>query len=235
MTTLYVQVPAFEEANQLPKTLREIDTQTVPSGVSVTKQVWVTRSEDRRGTCSTWQAAEMVEGWEVHEAPQGKLSARNAAHDHALRNGADLICAWDADAPPLADTVLHSLVLDILDNDGVVLANSNPIARDGSLLGLGSEVASKLEDGVVPHVHGQCHVMAAAVWQRAGPFDTDLNQTDIGDVRAEEEFAFRRRVAQIGRIADDPAAKVFNDPRRNACRLPNYEDPFCERIGDNTF
>jgi len=237
MTTLYVQVPAFEEANQLPKTLREIDTQTVPSGVSVTKQVWVTRSEDCRGVCSTWQAAEMVEGWEVHEAPQGKLSARNAAHDHALRNGADLICAWDADAPPLTDTTLHSLVLDILDNDGVALANSNPVARDGSAIGLVSEVSSKVEDTIMPHIHGQCHVMTAEAWRLAGPFDTDLDESDIGDVRGEEEFDFRRRVEEVGEVVDVPEAEVFNDPRRNICRLPNMEatSDFCKRRGDRTF
>jgi hypothetical protein len=234
MTSLFIQVPAFEEADVLADTLQEINDQPVPDGVSVTKQVWVTRSEDRRGVCTTWQAGTTVAGWDVLEAPRGKLSARNRAHNHALDNGADLICAWDADAPPRAERTLAALV-GVVSQPGVALANSNPVARDGSLLGVGSEVASKLEDSVAPHVHGQCHVMTAEAWRQAGPFDTDLDQTSIGEVRAEEEFAFRRRVAEVGEVVDVSEARVFNDPRRNACRLPNYEDPFCERIGDNTF
>ena len=236
MTSLAVQMPAFEEAHQLPKTARAIADQRVPDGVTATYEAWVTRSEDRRGTCSTMQAAKTVGGWDVYEAPAGKLSARNAAHNHALNHGADLICAWDADAPPLADGVLAALVETAM-QDGVALANSNPVARDGSAIGLVSEVSSKVEDTIMPHVHGQCHVMTAEAWRVAGPFGTELDESDIGDVRGEEEFDFRRRVEEVGEVVDVPEAEVFNDPRRNICRLPNMEatSDFCKRRGDRTF
>jgi len=236
MTSLVVQMPAFEEAHQLPKTARAIADQRVPDGVTATYEAWVTRSEDRCGVCSTMQAAKTVGGWDTYEAPAGKLSARNAAHNNALNHGADLICAWDADAPPLADGVLTALV-ETATQDGVALANSTPVARDGSAIGLVSEVSSKVEDTIMPHVHGQCHVMTAEAWRLAGPFDTDLDESDIGDVRGEEEFDFRRRVSEVGEVVDVPQAEVFNDPRRNICRLPNMEatSDFCERRGDRTF
>lgn len=236
MTSLYIQVPAFEEAHKLPKTMRDIGAQQPPEDVSVTYQAWVTRSEDRRGMCPTWQAAQMVPGWEVREAPAGKLSARNAAHTHAAEAGADLICSWDADAPPLNEEVLYSLV-QTARADGVVLANSNPVGLDGSIIGTVSFISSRVEDRIIPHVHGQCHIMTTEAWQHAGPFDTDLDQTHLGEVRSEEEFGFRKAVSEVGEVVDVPEAEVFNDPRRTVCRLPGYGegDDFCTRRGDNTF
>lgn len=236
MTSLYVQVPAFEEPETLPPTLRSISDQHLPRGVSVTQQVWVTRSEDGAGCCSTWQAAESVSGWEVREAPAGKLSARNAAHAHAFESGADLICSWDADAPPLHEKVLYSLTQSAL-SDGVAIANSTPVARDGSLIGVVSDVASRAEDQIMPHVHGQCHVMTAETWRRVGPFETNLDETSLGAVRAVEEFGFYEAASEVGRVEKVQNAKVFNNPRRNVCRLPGYGrgDDFCERRGGSTF
>jgi hypothetical protein len=79
--------------------------------------------------------------------------------------------------------------------------------------------------------------MTAEAWWAAGPFKTDMDESDIGAVRREEEFAFRDRVSNVGRVVDVDAAEVFNDPRRNVCRLPNFaeDNPFCQRRGGDTF
>lgn len=235
MTSVFVQMPAFEEAAKLPETAREINGQRVPDGVRLTKEAWVTRSEDRRGVCTTMNAAKTVAEWTVYEAPAGKLSARNNAHNHAVTHGADVIVQWDADAPPLGGGVLKALI-ETAAEDGVALANSTPTARDGSIWGTIVEAGSKIEDVTRPHIHGQCHAMTTEAWQAAGPFDTSLDETAIHEVRAEEEFDFRDRVAEVGEVVDVGQAKVFNDPRRSRCALPGLEDrEFCQRRGEDTF
>lgn len=234
MTSVYVQVPAFEEPT-VEDTLRQIREQAESVPEDVTLEAWVTRSEDESGWCSTWASATSVDGVDTYEAPEGKLSARNAAHNHAADNGADAIASWDADAPPLTDTVLQSMI-DAVGRSGVSLVNSTPRARDGTLLGVVIDAGSRAEDSIRPHAHGQLHAFPIETWEKVGPFDESIDQTNVQVVRREEEFRFYNEAAQIGEVAEPRGAQVFNDPRRHYCYFPGMDDKdFCTRIGGETF
>lgn len=235
MTSVYVQVPAFEEPQRLPSTLDAIRAQQTPPEYDVRLEAWVTPSRDETGRCSTLDAARRVlSNAAVFEAPNGKLSTRNRAHDHAFENGADIIVSWDADAGPEHDDVLTALVT-TLDEPGVVAANSVPVSNDGSVLGALVGLVGFVEDSVRPHVHGQLHTVTRHAWKQAGPFRVP-KETNIASVRREEEFAFHDRLQRLGKVRTAKDARVFNDPRRHYCRLPDPpEEDYCRRIGGDTF
>jgi hypothetical protein len=235
-TRAVVQVPAFEEGPSMLGVLDEIRAQEVPPGVSVDNEVWVTLSPPDKELCDTWQSAVQARGFDVYEAPLGKLSARNAAHNHAVDAGYDIIISCDADAQPL-DSDAFADLLDPLVNRGFSCSNSRPVASPTGALGRVVDVVGGLEDAVLPHIHGQLHAFTTRAWEIAGPFDTSIDQTDIEAVRAEEEFLFRRRLDQVDRgVVDVHDARVFNDPRRHYCRIPGTEQSeYCERRGQKTF
>lgn len=231
-----VQIPAFQEGRRVYDTARQLRDQTIPTGWEVDVQAWVTLDPPDRELCDTWQAAVEAEGVEVYEAPRGKLSARNSAHDLGLNKGYDVIVSWDADAPPVGDGVL-SAMLEGLEEPDVVCVNSRPLSSvDGMPLSYAVDALAALEDVAVPHVHGQAHGFLADVWADAGPFDETVDQTDITEVRAEEEFAFYRRLREHGRVVTHPDVVVYNDPRRHLCKVPGMGDEgYCSERGVKTF
>lgn len=233
MKQAVVQIPAYNEADKLPNTAREILDQRVPDNYGVDLQAWVTRSENEKGCCDTMMAAESVPEMEVFEAPVGKLSARNAAHSHAVTRGYDVIVSWDADAPPEHDGVLAAL-LSAFDDPDVVAANSIPTAlnRHRSLLGIGIDLFGAFEEVAFPHINGQAHAFTADAWEAVGPFDDSIDQTEMVKVRGEEEFGFGRKLRQYGKVVQPPSAKVYDDPRRIHCRFPIGErPPYCDTLG----
>lgn len=230
-----VQIPAFEEGRQLTQTAQQIVAQPTPDH-TVDVEAWVTLSPPDRSLCDTWQAAMDARGVDSFEAPQGKLSARNAAHGHAVEQGYDVIVTWDADAPPLREATLATLLAPF-DREGVVATNSRPVAAtEPSLPDRVIDVAGRLEDTINPHLHGQCSAFTAAVWDQTRDFDDSLDQTTMDPVRGEEEFGLYRRFAEHGKIVDT-GALVYNDPRRHYCKWPLVGDQdFCSRrAGNATF
>jgi len=233
MKRAVVQIPAYNEADKLPNTAREILAQRVPDNYGVDLQAWVTRSENEKGCCDTMMAAESVPEMEVFEAPVGKLSARNAAHSHAVTRGYDVIVSWDADAPPEHDGVLAAL-LSAVDEPGVVAANSVPtsLSRHRSLLGAAVDAVAAVEETVFPHINGQAHAITTEAWEAVGPFDDSIDQTSMSTVRGEEEFLLGRKLRRMGEVTQPPAAKVYNDPRRVYCQVPIGETPpYCGDLG----
>lgn len=233
MKRAVIQVPAYNEADTLPSTAREILSQRVPDNYTADLQAWVTRSENEKGCCDTMMAAESVPKMTVFEAPVGKLSARNAAHSHAVSRGYDTIVSWDADAPPEHDGVLASL-LTAIDGEDVVAANSVPtsLSRHRSVLGAAVDAVAAVEETVFPHINGQAHALTTEAWQNVGPFDDSIDQTSMETVRGEEEFRFGRRLRRLGEVRQPPEAKVYNDPRRVYCRIPIGEQPpYCGELG----
>lgn len=234
MTSSAVQVFAFEEP-EVGRVLSALTAQAAGAPGDVTVEAWVTRSEDESGYCSTWESASSVGGVDVYEAPLGKLSARNAAHERAIQRGCDAIASWDADAPPVSDSAVSALLSAAL-RPGVALANSQPVASDGSLLGSIVDAGGRLEDTVRPHAHGQAHAFPVETWAAAGPFDVSIDQTNPQSVRTEEEFRFYNRARELGEVVTPGGAEVFNDPRRHYCYLPGMEsNDYCVNIGEDTF
>lgn len=241
-----VQVPAYREGEQFSEVLEAILEQD-DAGHDVTVEAWVTLSPPGlRGECTTWQDAVDVDGVQPFEAAPGKLSARNQAHDRAAHTlGADAIVSWDADAMPMHDRVLASL-LEPLEPGEVVVANSNPLAApfERNLLAGIVDFAGALEDALRPHVHGQLHAMTAKAWRdHLGPFDsTHIDQTNVSQVRALEEFRFRTYAEQVGEVVDVEDAVISNDTRRHRCRIQTSaglgegRSEFCKsREGEVTF
>lgn len=184
---------------------------------------------------------------DAYVAPEGKLRTRNVAHDHALASDADVIVTWDVDAPAIEDDVLAAVLAQLRD-DTVVGAQAEAITDlnriDGylaSMYGVLHNAAVSIEERTRPHMNGQMSAFMAEAWRYAGPFDTDLDQTDVTTVREEEEFRFRNRLEQYGNVTT-VNARVHNDPRRSICRLPSpldgivgTEEDFCSRRGTETF
>lgn len=229
-----VQVPAFEEGEKLADTLRSI-TALETGDHDVTVEAWVTPSINPScGFCDTMAYAERVDGVTVFEAPEGKLSARNEAHAHAVQQGADVIVSWDADAPPLDDRALTSLI-DTAARPRVAAANSIPVsAGQYEPLGTAVEMLTSIEQATAAHINGQAHALTAGAWESAGPFTT-VDETDAHDVRAEEEFRFYHRLQRHGDILTAPHAHVRNDLRRTACLLGIGQESYCGRRGVETF
>lgn len=231
-----VQIPAFQEGDRLRQTATEIAEQDVPESTTVDVEAWVTLSPPERSLCTTWQAAMAAEGVDTFEAPQGKLSARNAAHDSAVDRGYDTIVTWDADAPPLRSDTLVQLLSPFSDG-AVVATNSKPAAATApNPIDRVIDLAAYAEDAFKPHLHGQCSAFRAGVWDDYGGFDTTIEQSEIASVRQEEEFSFYDAVSECGKIVDTKAL-VYNDPRRHYCKLPLAGDwAFCDRrSGTETF
>lgn len=232
MPRAVVQIPAYEEGRTVYKTATEITEQNVPTGWSVDYEAWVTLSPPDRDLCDTWQNAMAAENVDVFEAPQGKLSARNAAHDSAVDRGYDVLFSWDADAPPLHSNVLRSMLRAFEREPAPVCVNSKPKSSPDGALGQAIDLLAGVEDVATPHVHGQCHAMTAEAWEQAGPFDELVDQTSLPEVRAEEEFGFWRRMRALGPVVQPPRAVVYNDPRRAYCKIPFASSDHCTgRVG----
>ena len=216
-----IQIPAYEEGRTVYETATEITNQRVPEGWDVDYEAWVTLSPPDRELCDTWQNAMAAEDVEVFEAPQGKLSARNAAHNHAVGEGYDVFFSWDADAPPVGEGVLASMLTAFDQEPMPACVNTRPVSSPGNgLFGMALDVLTTAEDIVFPHIHGQCHGLSAAAWNALGPFDESIDQTDLPTVRAEEEIGFWSRLLSVGPIVEPPEATVYNDPRRATCKVP---------------
>lgn len=230
-----VQVPVYDEPpGQLRETLRSITEQREPPATEVSHECWITPTG---GEDPAYDVAES-EGYDTYSAPQGKLSARNLAHDTAFSDGAGAVVTWDADAPALSDSALAQLVAPL--GGEVVATNSAPLnwltpTGRVSPTGLFMDVIGAAEDLVRPHLHGQASAITRSGWELAGPFDTGRNETEIHDVRSEEEFDFYRRLSQYGRV-EQTAARVYNNPRRWLCNLPQFQNTgYCQRRGVKTF
>jgi hypothetical protein len=231
-----IQVFAFDEpVDGFRETLSSIQDQTVPRGIKPSYEAWITpASED-----DPLFTAARQEGFTPHEAPDGKLSSRNVAHNRAVDEGKDVIVSWDADAPALNDEALSNL-LEQFDDPGVVAVSGLSMSRwkrDGglSLAGVFLDMAAITEDVVFPHIPGRCSAFTADGWKRAGEFDTQLDQTSMQDVRQEEEFDFLYRLSEVGRhtFANAP---VRNGLRRHLCKIPGMGDPdYCDTRGVETF
>jgi hypothetical protein len=182
-------------------------------------------------------AAQRHPTFEFFETPSGKLSSRNVAHDEAVSRGADVIVTTDADAPPLSDGTLSRL-LEPYGSRETVATNANPVSP--GLIGVANNITSGIEDIIRPHMHGQLSSFTAGAWESVGPFDTDIDQTDIHQVRGVEEFQFYRDLSQLGEVMYCPEARVTNDTRRVKCYLDSVQpgEPkhgFCKRAGNTTF
>lgn len=231
-----VQVPAFEEGEDMVEALESIRGQRVPDGIDVSHEVWVTPSKG-----ATMKAAESVDGFEVFEAPSGKLSARNAAHDSAVERGHDVIVTWDADAPAVTDESLASLLAPFEDGD-VVAVRGEPVSPV-SLFGVIENVTRRfVSRPMYNHLHGQLSAFTAEGWERAGPFNTGLDQTELHDVWKEEEVGFAARLREHGRMVHAGNAAVYNDSRRTECRFESSFGRFgrpvsdwCSSRGEETF
>jgi len=231
-----VQIPAFEEGRQLTETAEQVVAQPTPEFASVDVEAWVTLSPPDRSLCTTWQAAMDAKGVDTFEAPQGKLSARNAAHDAAVERGYDVIVTWDADAPPLRENTLVQLLAPF-DDRAVVATNSKPVAATApNPIKRLIDLVGYTEDTIRPHLHGQCSAFRAAVWADYGGFDTSTTQSEIDPVRKEEEFGLYGAFSEHGKVVDT-GALVYNDPRRHYCKWPLAGGgSFCERrSGEVTF
>lgn len=228
-----VQIPAYHEGPRLAETAEAVLSQQLPEGAAVDVEAWVTPDPDP-SSCGTWATAERVDGMDVYEAPIGKLSARNAAHSHAVTDGYDAFVTWDADAPPLHEGVLAALLRPLMENRSVPAVNSRPVTdpnSDGGLAARLVDTFARTEDTLSPHLNGQAHAIRTTAWEQAGPIDTDRDETDLWEVRQEEEFGMWGRLRRLGPIPSPLDAQVFNDPRRHLCKIPGAGDPdWCDAV-----
>lgn len=141
----------------------------------------------------------------------GKLDVRNRAHAIACSEGADVIVSAGADAPPLHDGVLSSLVSPMR-NPGIVGVDSRPVSP--GLYGTVVNTLTAIEETVFPHMSRQCSAFKTDAWKRAGPFKTSgIDQREVSETRSEEEHEFRRRLERYGTVVKASDARVLNQYR----------------------
>lgn len=230
-----LQLVAFREED-LTSTMDAWADQPVPEGANISYEAWITPDDGADWRRATWREAETHPVFDPFEAPQYKLVARNAAHDSAIDRGYDAWITADADAPPLSDSTLSALI------DGVskpenVAAVSNPVC-DVTPIGIWSNLGVYAKE-FIGGIHGQCHAVTARGWAEAGPFEENLNHTEIRSVWAEEEYGFGQRLHDAGGVDYRFDAPVYNDTRRRECawyKAWGKRHEFCERVeGDDTF
>jgi cellulose synthase/poly-beta-1,6-N-acetylglucosamine synthase-like glycosyltransferase len=232
-----VQVVAYDEPDEkLSQTFESVNRQQVPRRLHVEKEAWVTPAHPDDSAFSVARE----HGFDAYEAGQGKLTARNQAHNSAFDRGCDAIVTLDADAPMLSEHTLRNLVTPIRDGKAGAV-NSYPVSHKTpnnalSLFGLVVDTLGRAEDAVFPHLHGQCSAVSERAWRNCGPFETDIDQTDSVAVRKVEEFEFCRCLKRNSGITMRFDAPVYNDPRRHLTSLgiPPRE-AYSEKIGNKTF
>lgn len=231
-----LQLLAFEEPG-LTATMDAWADQAEPPGYSVSYEVWVTPSGPKEA-CGTWRQAEHHDLFSVHEAPQYKLRARNAAHDSAARRGLDAFIACDADAPPLDRDTLTNL-LTPLSRPETAAVVANPVSPT-TPAGVYCNLKAYAREYVFRSVHGQCQAITTDAWRQAGPFADDVDHTSMHSVWLEEEYSFGHRLRDVGAVEYVYDAPVYNDTRRQECRwrrgARRHTGDFCDRPGsDKTF
>lgn len=231
-----LQIPAFDEGQEMVPTLESITDQRVPEYVHrISYEAWVTPSDGQ-----TLAAAESVDAFDVFEAGEGKLTARNEAHDSAVERGFDVIATWDADNPPRSDDTLENL-LEPFRDPSVSAVNGNPVSQ-WHLWGTLENLARPVHRAVANHIHGQLSAFTADAWAHAGPFDTTIDQTELQTVWSEEEKDFAARLREHGEMVHATGATVVNDSRRTKCRFQRIghrfgrtPDSWCLERGEKTF
>lgn len=223
--TAIVQVPAYREPN-LGVTLDAIADQEPPEGWEIEYEAWVTPSCNDLSNCRTYQAAETHDVFAAQVAPKYKLSTRNEAHESAAQGGYEAIVTWDADARPAHRDVL-GLMLRPLAGEPVA-TNGNPVPAGIDPITMLAKAASRVDDVLRPHIHGQLSAFTAEAWMEVGPFDVSMDQTDSYQVRREEEFDFLDRLSAIGSVEYVPEAVVYEPPRRV---LSNLDKAFHQMTG----
>lgn len=214
-----IQVPVYDED---PRMLRDTLTafkQANAESFEASYEAWITPS---RPADPLFDVAREC-GFSTFEAPEGKLSARNAAHNSAFERGHDAFITIDADAPLLSDQAFEGMVREL--REGAEGVNAVSIARRDpqggrSVAGALVDAACLLEDVVVGHLSGRCSGVTREGWEHAGPFDDSIDQTDRTTVRSEEEFKLYRKVSEVGPVTYADDAHVHNDLRRHICKLP---------------
>lgn len=238
-----VQIFSYDEPT-LDHTLDAYADCTIPQGWELSYWACVTPRNGVTHESIRQHRVEIAREHDVFEyvrTPKGKLASRNYAHDMAVASGADVIVSGDGDGPPMYDGYLERLLAPF-DRRGVVATNGRAKSNTPGLAPI-VNTAIIVEDNVRPSLMGRGSAFTAGGWQRAGPFDERAEaDKNVRAVRAEEEFAFRRRLEQHGEVVQT-RAKVLRDDRRIKCRL--YERPlsylgrepsaFCDRVGTESF
>jgi hypothetical protein len=235
-----VQIPSFMEGTAVESTLDAWKRQTLADEHTASVQLWVTPASPAFEDDPTVQVAREYPDVTVHRAPPGKLTARNTAHDHAVSRGYDAIVTADADVVPADAHVLQAAVDALADPD--VAAVNSRVRATGGVAGPVATAAGRVMDFLRPHMNGQLSGFTAEAWERAGPFDESVDQTEMSAVRSEEEFDFRRRLEHSGSVARPKGVRAIEGTRRIEChvqrsfaRFGQPTDDYCSERGVSTF
>lgn len=214
-----IQVPVYDEPDRLLQQTLTQFRKASSERFDPTCQAWITPTGP---SDSAFDVASGC-GFTPHEAREGKLAARNDAHDRAFASGHDAIITIDADAPLLDMGTFDAVVREL--QEGAVAVNGVSKARvdpegEVSVAGALVDAACRLEDVSKPHISGRFSALSREAWEHAGPFDESVDQTRRSEVREVEEFGFYQTVSEVGDVVYAHDAVVYNDLRRHICTLP---------------
>lgn len=235
-----VQLFAYDEADRLGDTLDMVAAQSTPDDIRVDYEAWVTPTTTHAEDDPTYQIAADHPAFTAREAPDGKISSRNVAHDDAVARGIDAIAVWDADVTP-EDTGTLATLLEPLRDGSVSATNSSP-KYYGTPFAPAQTLLWRVRCAITPYMHGQASAFSTDAWQHVGPFDDDVEQTSLMQVWFEEERGFYKKLSDVGRVVS-PGAVVYEEDRRVQCRIERTNHRFrgremsdyCKRMGTETF
>jgi len=207
-----VQLFAYDEPDVITPTMNRYAKTPAPDNWAIEYQAWVTPTKGHR----TLRQAENHPAFQAVEAPPGKLTTRNKAHNRAFNRNYDVVITADADEPPLRDDYFTELLAPFQQ------ANVHAVTAWPKNTGLTAPLTSlarRLDETRRP-IRANCSALAEHAWHHAGPFRTvDVDESNIESVRAEEEFDFRRRIEETGDVVEQHSAQVKANNRRMASKV----------------
>ena len=201
-----IVIPAFNEEDNIQKTLNSILTQNILYKYKDYFECIVVDNE------STDRTADIAKQYcQVISAPRGKLNARDAGIKHA---SGDIIVSCDADCyyPPnwLNLLIRHFHRKDVVAVHAPFLVQGNILVRIGYIWAAAIPLVSRYK------MSGANSAFLKSVYFTVNGFDLSTDQFNREAIAAEEEVYFRRKLTYLGTVIFEVQAPCFTFQRQYA-------------------
>lgn len=221
-------VPTFNEEKHIGTAMKTIASQSVIKAYPDMFEIILIDSGSTDNTVAI--ATEYADV--TLEAPRGKLTARNMATEIAK---GDIIVSVDGDTH-YNDNWLNTLLKPFYDPDvvattGSTYENSIPLVSH-HLVSIWGFIQ---QSGCPVKLTGRNCAYYKSVFYESGAFSENINQQAIKEMLWEEEYGFKSRMEQFGKVVYVPGAScVHLGGSKVGCRIGTEAQEVCELSGIGT-